>query len=49
MVGRVQNYKRLYVTDASLIPGTTGCCNPAWTVAATAERCMDHIIDEDFS
>lgn len=45
--GRVINYENLYVVDASLIPGSTGCVNPSWTVAAIAERCMDQIIAQD--
>lgn len=42
--GRVKGYKGLYAVDASLIPGSAACCNPAWTVAALAERCMDEIV-----
>jgi cholesterol oxidase len=33
--------------DGALIPGSTGACNPALTVAALAERCMDHVITHD--
>lgn len=47
-IGRVHGYRDLYVVDASLIPGSTGCCSPAWTVAALAERCLERILHEDF-
>jgi cholesterol oxidase len=30
-----------------LIPGSTGNVNPALTIAALAERCMDDIIKKD--
>ncbi len=46
-VGRVRGYHGLYVTDAALIPGSTGGCNPSWTIAALAERCLDTIIGQD--
>jgi len=45
--GRVQGYPGLYVMDSALIPGSTGACNPALTVAALAERCLDHVITHD--
>jgi cholesterol oxidase len=45
--GRVAGYRGLYVTDASLIPGSTGACNPALTVAALAERCLDDVLAND--
>nr|WP_232542058.1 GMC oxidoreductase [Nocardia bovistercoris] len=45
--GRVHGHRGLYVTDAALIPGSTGACNPSWTIAALAERCLDTIIDQD--
>jgi len=46
--GRVSGYPKMYVIDASLIAGSSACCNPAWTVAALAERCMENIIGNDF-
>lgn len=46
-IGRVRGYDRLYVVDSSLFPGHTACCNPAWTVAAVAERCVEKIIAQD--
>ncbi|WP_433260414.1 GMC oxidoreductase [Actinosynnema sp. CS-041913] len=42
--GRVHDHPGLHVTDAALIPGTTGCCNPSWTITALAERCMDRLL-----
>ncbi|SBS25369.1 Cholesterol oxidase precursor [Marinomonas spartinae] len=36
----------LYVADGSLIPGSTGACTPAWTIAAVAEYCMAKVADE---
>ena len=49
MYGRVLGYKGLYVVDGALIPGSTGCTNPSFTIAALAERCMDKIIAEDLT
>ncbi len=48
MFGRVENYDGLYIVDSSLMPGTSAVANPSWTIAALAERCMDHIILNDF-
>ncbi|MCP2259902.1 cholesterol oxidase [Streptoalloteichus tenebrarius] len=45
--GRVLDHPGLYVVDAALIPGSTGCCNPSWTVAALAERCLSRIVAQD--
>lgn len=44
--GRVEGYKHLYVVDGSLIPGSTGCVNPSFTIAALAERCMECLVPE---
>lgn len=45
--GRLKGYKRLYVVDSALIPGTIGA-NPFLTITALAEYCMEHIIKNDF-
>lgn len=47
-VGMVKNYTGLYVMDSALIPGHTGCVNPALTIAALAERNIEKIIERDF-
>jgi cholesterol oxidase len=47
LYGRVNNYPRLYVLDASLLPRMAGAVNPALTVAALAERCIERIIRDD--
>jgi cholesterol oxidase len=46
-VGRVRGYHGLYVLDGSLVPGQTGCANPALTIAALAERSIERILHED--
>jgi cholesterol oxidase len=46
-VGRVHGYRGLYVTDASLIPGSTGAVNPSWTIAALVERNLDTLLPAD--
>ena len=48
-VGRVKNYDGLYVLDGSLVPGHTGCANPALTIAALSERNIERIIAQDFN
>lgn len=45
--GRLQGHKNLYSIDGSMIPGFTCCANPALTIAAIAERCMENILKED--
>ncbi len=45
--GRVKHYDRLYVNDSALIPGFTGCANPAFTTSALAERNIERILAED--
>lgn len=47
MYGRVEGHRGLYVTDASLVPGSTGACNPSWTIAALVERCLDDVLARD--
>jgi cholesterol oxidase len=36
------------VVDGALVPGNTGCANPALTIAALAERNIERIIERDF-
>lgn len=45
--GRVDGHPRLYVVDGALLPGSSTCTNPALTIAAIAERCMERIIATD--
>lgn len=45
--GRVKHHPGLYVVDGALIAGNTGLANPSFTIAALAERCMDHILSRD--
>ncbi|MDO8891845.1 MAG: GMC oxidoreductase [Sulfurimicrobium sp.] len=47
-IGKVKNYNNLYVIDGALVPGHTGCANPALTIAALAERNIERIIRRDF-
>ncbi|MBN9519834.1 GMC family oxidoreductase [bacterium] len=47
--GRVRGRPGLYVVDGALIPGSTTCVNPALTIAAIAERCLDDILARDIS
>jgi cholesterol oxidase len=47
--GRVHGHKGLYIVDGSIIPGgNIGGVNPAFTIAALAERTMDTVIRRDF-
>lgn len=41
--GRVHGYEKLYVNDASLLPGYLGC-NPFMTITALAERNIEAIL-----
>jgi cholesterol oxidase len=47
--GRVDGYQGLYVVCGAALPGVTPTANPAWTIAANAERCLATIIAEDFA
>lgn len=47
--GRLHGYKNLYCMDGSLMPGSTAAVNPALTIAAIIERCLDHVIPADFA
>lgn len=46
--GRVKNHNGLYVCDGALVPGNTGCTNPALTIAALAERNIEQVLARDF-
>lgn len=47
LYGRLSGHPGLYCLDGSLIPGSTGLVNPALTIAAIVERCLDTILAED--
>jgi cholesterol oxidase len=42
--GQLYGYENLFVVDGSLLPGSAAGVNPALTIAANAERIMEHII-----
>lgn len=44
--GRLRGYDGLYCLDGALMPGTTAAVNPALTIAAIVERCLDEIITD---
>jgi cholesterol oxidase len=43
--GEVFGHRNLFVMDGALIPGSAGCANPSFTIAALAEQSMDHFLD----
>jgi cholesterol oxidase len=46
--GRVHGHRGLYVVDGSLVPGGgVGGVNPAFTISALVERCLDTIVSRD--
>ncbi len=45
--GRVLGQRGLYVLDGALMPGNTAACNPSMTIAAVAERALDHLVARD--
>ncbi|GAB2831470.1 GMC oxidoreductase [Actinocorallia aurea] len=45
--GRVHGHRGLYVLDGSRIPGSTGACGPAMTIAALAEHSMAALVRTD--
>lgn len=46
--GRVKGYEGLYVNDASMMPGSSACTNPSFTISAIAQRNIMKIIAEDY-
>ncbi|MFJ7769707.1 GMC oxidoreductase [Streptomyces sp. NPDC097107] len=44
--GRLHGYVGLYCLDGALLPGSAAAVNPALTIAALVERCLDHIIPD---
>lgn len=45
--GRVLGQRGLYVLDGALLPGNAAACNPSMTIAAVAERALEHLVRED--
>lgn len=43
-LGQLYGYRNLFVIDSSLMPGSTANANPAFTVAANAERIMQALV-----
>lgn len=43
-LGQLYGYRNLFVIDSSLLPGSAASANPAFTVAANAERIMESLI-----
>jgi cholesterol oxidase len=43
-LGQLYGYRNLFVIDSSLLPGSAANANPAFTVAANAERIMEVLI-----
>ena len=43
-LGQLYGYKNLYVVDGSLLPGSAAAVNPSLTIAANAERIMEHVV-----
>ncbi|MFB8778046.1 GMC oxidoreductase [Streptomyces broussonetiae] len=44
--GRLRGHPGLYCLDGALLPGGAGAVNPALTIAAIAEHCLDHIVTD---
>nr|BFD81228.1 GMC oxidoreductase [Streptomyces sp. Xyl84] len=44
--GRLHDCPGLYCLDGALMPGSTGAVNPALTIAAVVEYCLDHIVSD---
>lgn len=45
-LGQLYGYRNLFVIDGSLMPGSTAASNPAFTIAANAERILESIIPQ---
>ncbi len=43
-LGQLYGYKNLFVIDGSLLPGSAATVNPAFTIAANAERIMETLV-----
>jgi cholesterol oxidase len=41
------HHRGLYVVDGAFVPGFAGIVNPFLTIAALAERSVEHIIDRN--
>ncbi|WP_037604978.1 GMC oxidoreductase [Streptacidiphilus rugosus] len=48
LYGRLPEYPGLYITDGSLVPGSTGV-NPFVTITALAERNIENVLANDFA
>ncbi|NEY35475.1 NAD(P)-binding protein [Streptomyces sp. PRKS01-65] len=44
--GRLHGHPGLYCLDGALLPGTAGAVNPALTIAAVVEHCLDHVLTD---
>ncbi|MFD4293697.1 GMC oxidoreductase [Rhodococcus sp. NPDC058505] len=42
--GKVDGYANLFVVDGALLPGSSALVNPALTITAIAERCLDRFV-----
>jgi cholesterol oxidase len=42
--GKVAGYQNLYCVDGALLPGSACLANPALTITANAERCLDNFL-----
>ena len=45
-LGQLFGYRNLFVIDSSLFPGSAAAANPAFTVAANAERIMEILVPQ---
>ncbi|MFI6520477.1 GMC family oxidoreductase, partial [Spirillospora sp. NPDC050679] len=47
--GRPPGYRGVSGRDSALLPGSSAAVNPALTIAAIVERCLDHLLPADFA